>query len=258
MKYLLIVAAVALLVRIDWVIRVFDRSFNKSAPAQISSENEPSQENVPSSEMTITQNPRTLFFGFLKDFSSSPSEQIRGKLLEIMRANPTMFKEADQELANSLSELKAQMVQKNRIAASFLIELMGTLKGKNIDSVRQVFVTLMDEDVAEFIYVYKNTSDTNCGISLLSSNDLEGADRISEFQERLTAFEQFLASEKGDPQMKQLASNCRLQLRFTIEKLQNPAPVPESAPAPVTTPAPETAPAPVPTSPTQAPVGTSP
>src|SRR5262245_41798264 len=98
MKYVLIVVAVLLLVKIDLVLHIFDRAYEKinapEAPSGQEVSTAPPEDTISISEDGNLQlTPRKSFLILLEDFHANPVDSVSTQALDVLKANPNLFNE---------------------------------------------------------------------------------------------------------------------------------------------------------------------
>lgn len=245
MKYILILAAVVVIVRIDWVLRLFDKTSTKFGSSQsvvVSEDVQPADAGVSfKNDPTITQSPRNLFFAMVQNFITKPDQQMRDNALDVLRKNPTIIPVSlDKELEGVLEKFRELLRQKNAEAAKFLIELAPMLHADNSNAVKAALSTLIDVDLGEFLTLYHASQDTNCAIATVQGDQISEEEKFNELIERAKAFDLYLASDKLDPLIKPFAVHCQLVLKLYLDKIRaNFVPVEAVPLAPETVPASE-------------------
>lgn len=259
MKYVVILIAVVLLARIDVILKLFDKT---SAKYEAPSDEVRSTEVLDSSEIVPVSNsfkstPRKNFFNMLNDFSNVPDANFKDKAIEVLRSQPTMFSEKlDTELEAAIYRWRDLLVQKNKVTQEFLMEMMKSLKGENLEMVRRFFSFAIDIDLADFLNVYSKSTDGNCLAMAYLGDNLPEEEKYNELSERLIMLDAFLLSDKAGP-VKPYAQRCQMILKLQIDKMklvvaptEDAVVIPETEATPeapaVTTPVPAQVPAPAP------------
>jgi hypothetical protein len=250
MKYIVILIVVVILVRIDFILHFFDKTSAKFENSQTNevtnstAENNPQTELVPiQNDMAIKSSSRKIFLSMMEDFRSVPEMSLRDRAIETLRAEPTMFNEKlDPELESTIFRWRGLIVQKNKIAQGFLLELMKSLKGENLEMVKRFLSYSIDADFADFVTFYSKTNDLNCMLITYLGDNLPDEEKYNELNVRLKAVEAYIASDKAD--LKEYAQRCQLVLKLTVDKLgaSTLPPDEQAMPDPTLTPAPGIAP----------------
>ena len=249
MKYVVIIAVVILIVRIDYILRLFDRAadrINNPSSNQTAPEGFASRPIVPiNDDPFLKASPKSLFFAALKDFSVSPSTVARNRVLELLKSHANLFGESlDENLAAVLSLLEEPLRNRNPEAAILLVELMDQLKGENILAARNTLAVFINADFVQFLKIYKTNKDATCAIATYQPENLPDQEKIYELTDRLDIVSKYLSSETADPQLKPMASNCKLRIEMKLTELKalipaEPAEATEEAAA-LPSPVPET------------------
>lgn len=242
MKYIVILFVVIVLVRIDVVLHLFDKTSKKlenrkandiSNTVQIT---EPQTELVPiENDLALKSSSKKIFLSMMEDFRSAPEISLKDRAIETLRANPTMFDEKlDPELESAIFRWRGLFEQKNKVAQGFILELMKSLKGENLEMLKRFLSYSIDVDFADFISFYSKTNDLNCMLITYLGDNLPDEEKYNELNERLKVVEAYIASDKAD--LKEYAQRCQLVLKLTVDKLGAVTAPPEET-QPVTPPA---------------------
>lgn len=224
MKYVVILIVVVILVRIDVILRLFDKTAvkyqNRSEeikPGEIA----PSSDLVPvDNDLSFKVSPHKTFLSMLSDFRNAPDINVKNKAIEVLRSQPTMFTEKlDLELESSIYRWRDLLVQRNKITHEFLMEMMKSLKGENLEMVRRFFSFTIDIDLGEFLNVYSKSPDINCIIMGYLGDNLPEEEKYNELAERLVALDAFLLVERPEP-VKLYAQRCQMVLKLQVDKLK--------------------------------------
>jgi hypothetical protein len=254
MKYIVILFVVIVLVRIDVVLHLFDKTSQKlensknrddsnSTPTDVSQ-----TELVPiQSDLALKTSSKKIFLSMMEDFRSAPEVSLKDRAIEALRATPTMFDEKlDPELESTIFRWRGLIEQKDKVAQGFILELMKSLKGENLEMLKRFLSYAIDVDFADFLSFYSKTNDLNCMLITYLGDNLPEEEKYNELNERLKVVEAYIASDKAD--LKEYAQRCQLVLKLTVDKLgASTAPPEEQQPAPAAvdptlTPAPGIAP----------------
>ena len=251
MKYVVILVVVVILVRIDIILRLFDKTAvkyqNKTeviGPDEIA----PSTELVSlDSDLTLKVSPRKTFISMLTDFRNNPDTSVKEKAIEVLRSQPTMFSDKlDTELESSIYRLRDLLIQRNKVTHEFLLELMKSLKGENLEIVRRLFSFAIDIDLGDFLTTYSKSTDLNCVIMGYLGDNLPEEEKYNELAERLVALDAYLLIERPEP-INAYAKRCQMVLKLQVDKLRvslavsdeaNVSKAEETQPAPISAPAP--------------------
>lgn len=224
MKYVVILIVVVILVRIDVILRLFDKTATKyqNSSSEIKSgEVIPSTEIIPAGkELSSQSTPRKTFLSILNDFSYVPDVNFKNKAIELLRANPTMFNDKlDSELESSLYRWRNLLVQRNKVSHDFLMEMMKSLKGENLEMLKRFFSFAIDIDLPEFLALYSKSSDINCMIIVSLGDNLPIEEKYNELAERLSALDKFLSADREEA-IKAYAQRCQMVLKLQVDKLK--------------------------------------
>jgi len=224
MKYVVILIVVVILVRIDVILRLFDKTATKyqnNSNEIKSDEDIPSSEIIPAGkELSAQSTPRKTFISILNDFSYVPDANFKNKAIELLRTHPTMFTDKlDRELESSLYRWRDLLVQRNKITHEFLMEMMKSLKGENLEMLKRFFSFAIDIDLAEFLALYSKSSDINCMIMVNLGDNLPIEEKYNELAERLKALDKFLLADREET-IKVYAQRCQMVLKLQVDKLK--------------------------------------
>lgn len=235
MKYVAILAVVLVIMRIDFILGLFEKISENSAPAVEvdSSEISSSREIIPvTDDVTLKQTPKTTFLALLEDFHIRPSEDLRQRAMTIFKSHPTMFtQKLDRELESEVFRWRDLLNNNDPETVSFLLDLMGVLQGENLEMLKRFFSLWMEIDMGNFVAAYSKTKDVNCLIATTFGDVIPEEEKLNEYVERENALKALLAQEKSDAAQKAFISKCLLVLGLQINKM-SPALTPGDAPSP--------------------------
>ncbi len=246
---------VVILVRIDVVLRFFDKTAKKiesNETPEISIEAiGPQSDLVPvAADLSLKSSPLKKFITMLEDFQATGDPAIQFRAIEFLRANPTLFNDnLNKELEGAVYKWRDLFLQKNKNSYSFLLEIMKHTRGENALMLRKVLSMVIDLDLAEFLNFYSKSSDENCLIMTDLAFPLPDEERFNELNDRLQALNAYMASDKFLPMLKPFADKCHLVLKLQVDKmriayenydLQNPPPVLDEEGNPIPVPPPVT------------------
>lgn len=232
MKYVVILLIVVVLVRIDVVLRLFDKASDKlssKAPETQSTDITSEREFVSmTQDQSLKQTPRQVFLALLEDFHSSPSKDIRERAMNQFKNYPTMFSQKlDADLETRVFHWRDLLNVNQPELVNFLLDLMNILQGENLEMVKRFFALWMEIDMNNFLTAYSSTRDTNCLIATTFGDPIPEEEKLNEYYDREKAIAAILTNEKLDPTLRTLATNCQLVLNLQISKMA-PAPLPPS------------------------------
>lgn len=248
MKYVVILVFVVVLVRIDVILKLFDKTAVKLQNTQEeipAVEVQPVSELVPiDRDLSLKTSPYKTFLSMLNDFQSTADTNVKNKIIELLRANPVMFTDKlDLELEKNIFRMRDLLIQRDKVTHELLIEMMKSLKGENLEMMRRFLSYAIDIDMPEFFNIYSKTGDVNCIIMGYLGDNLSDDEKFNELNERLTALDAFLITEKAAP-YKLFGGRCLLVLKLQVDKFKGIT-VPDQNPSETlnegSTPLPETA-----------------
>jgi hypothetical protein len=226
MKYVWIVVAVILIVRIDLILHTVDRAWEKfkSSPAEVRSSDIPeARVLLPSSGATLTPSSRSLFFTLLEDYHLNPEQAVRQRVISELKKNPQLLGEKlDNDFEASIYRLRDLVQQKNADVSLLLVDLLDLTKGENHQMIRRFLTLIMDRDIEYFLKVYQKTNDVNCMIASLIADRLPDEERDQIMFERQDKLKSYLELEKKDPELQNLAEKCLMVLNLEVSKLIPP------------------------------------
>lgn len=222
MKYVWILLVVVIMVRIDVVMRFFDKTSDKIQSAKNSApvSHIEGAEIIPlENNLNSTSSPRVVFFSILRDFLVAPDAAFKEQAIEILKKNPALFTDKiDTELEAAIYKWRDLLNQKNKVTLDFLMELLKNLRGENLEMVKRFFSYAIDVDLEDFLTVYSKSTDTNCILMSYLGDALPIEEKFNELSERLTVLDAFLKSDKS-PSLKAYAQKCQLVLKLEVDKL---------------------------------------
>lgn len=240
MKYVAIVVLIFMVVRIDFIMGLFERQTSKSESTPVnvdSSEVKASRETISfKDDKALKQTPRETFFALMDSFHISPTADLRLKIIEVLKASPTMFTpKQDREFELALYKWRELLNNNEPELVNILLELLTYMPGENKETVKKFFSLWMEINIEHFVAAYSRTTDANCTIATYFGDPIPEEEKLNEYYDREDAFKEFVAKEKIEPAHKALAQNCILQLSILIEKIKPKTPA-EPEPAPVVDP----------------------
>ena len=233
MKYVVILVVIVILVRIDVVFKLFEKTAGKyqnSREEIKTGDIEPSSDLVSvDNDLSLKTSPHKTFISMLNDFKNTSDLNVKNKAIEVLRSQTTMFSDKlDIELESSIYLWRDLLIQKNKTAHEFLIEMMKYIKGENLEMVRRFYSLAIDIDLIDFFNSYSKSTDTNCIIMGYVADNLSDEEKFNELEERLIAFDAFLLTEKAVPFLV-FAKRCQIVLNLEINKLKAVVPPSETA-----------------------------
>ena len=233
MKYVVILVVIVILVRIDVVFKLFEKTAGKyqnSREEIKTGDIEPSSDLVSvDNDLSLKTSPHKTFISMLNDFKNTSDLNVKNKAIEVLRSQTTMFSDKlDIELESSIYLWRDLLIQKNKTAHEFLIEMMKYIKGENLEMVRRFYSLAIDIDLIDFFNSYSKSTDTNCIIMGYVADNLSDEEKYNELEERLIAFDAFLLTEKAVPFLV-FAKRCQIVLNLEINKLKAVVPPSETA-----------------------------
>jgi hypothetical protein len=226
MKYVWILVAIIILVRIDMVLNFVEKTFrkvNSSQETELKPGEVPESTNlIPlNSDLTLKVSPRNQFLSLLGDFYVLPDKAAMEKGLEILKNNPTLFNEKlDRELEVKIYRWREHIQQKNKVVYEFIFAMMKILKGENLEMLKRFSTLLIDYDLPEFLNYTSLSSDTSCLVSISLADSLPEEEKYNELVERLTLFQTFINSQGVTPGQKMYAEKCFNLIKFQVDKMK--------------------------------------
>lgn len=234
MKYVLIIFGIAILLRIDFILGLFDKASEKfvnDTPVVEISESKSDRTIISvSQDKMLSTSPRETFFSFLDGFHASPDAELRIRAMNWLKDHPTLFNQTlDKELESKIYKWRDHLNNNNKEVVHFILDLMGVLPGENQEILKKFFSLWMEINMEHFIAAYSKTKDTNCSIATTFGDPIPDDEKLNDYYQRIDSLKLFLQNEKVEPIEKALATNCLLQLELFLQKLAPPAPSPETA-----------------------------
>jgi hypothetical protein len=234
MKYVLIIFGIAILLRIDFILDLFDRANrnmeNREPVVEVSeSKSDRSVISVDQDQMLNTP-PKDTFFAFLDAFHSAPDAEIRIRAISWLKEHPKLFNQMlDTDLESKIFKWREHLNNNNQEVVNFILDLMVVLPGENQDILKNFFALWMDINMENFIISYSRTKDTNCSIATTFGDPIPEEEKVNDYYQRVDSLKIILQKEKIEPIQKALATNCLLQLETLLQKL-NPVATPVEPP----------------------------
>lgn len=227
MKYIVIIVVVFAVMRIDFILGLFDKMAKKAEPAPVevdASDIGSKRETVPlKDDPNFKQTPKKTFFALLEDFHSSPVPEIRERANAFLKANPTLFgPKLDAQLESTIFQWRDLLINNDQETVNFMLDLMNVLQGENLEMMKRFFSLWMDINMEHFIAAYSRTKDSNCSIATTFGDNLPEEEKRNEIYEREAALKAYVAKENIPPHHKALATNCLLVLGIEIAKFPPP------------------------------------
>jgi hypothetical protein len=239
MKYVLLIVLAAIILRIDFLVRTFDRlsaRFGGERPVLTSEESERRVEIVPLPEdPALKSSPRERFFIFMEYFKASPGKEFRDKIVAELGSNPELFGDKlDPRLEGVIFSWRDLILRDEKELPPLLLELQAKLKGENREVIRRFFALLMDTQLETFLTFYSRSADATCLVGTLVADPVPDRERFEILAERERALQAFVQREKVEPRLQDFAHVCVTQVNLQLSKLpppEAPAPAEESRPA---------------------------
>ncbi len=224
MKYVAIAAIVLLMVRVDFILDLAERAYDKMAnrgPEIEVNETKTSREIISvKDDQILKRTTRQNFLALLDDYNISPGPELRARAINLLRANPSTFGvKLDRDLEARIFGWRDLLINNRPELVKMLLDLGTLLQGENLDLLNRFFALWMDIQMENFIAAYVQTKDVNCAIAPVFGDTIPEDEKLFEYYDREEALKAFLAKEKIDPAQKQLATNCLLQLSLVIQKI---------------------------------------
>ena len=232
MKYIVVLAIVIFLVRIDFFVGQIENAISKLTPAPPEVEaslTRPQEILIPlSKDENLQQSPRETYLALLGSFRISPDPALREKAMEIFKAHPTMFSaKLDRDLEAQVFRWQEHLHNNNPEVVNFILDLSKILQGENLEMLKKFWALWMDIDMENFILAYTKSKDSNCTIATSFGFNIPEEEKLKEYYDREDALKEIIAKPNIPPTAKTLANNCLLVLGIEISKI---APPPELEP----------------------------
>lgn len=232
MKYIVVLAIVIVLVRIDFFVGQIEKAITRLTPAPPEVEaslTRPQEIIIPVSEdENLQQSPRETYLALLASFRVYPEPTTRERAMEIFKAHPTIFTgKLDRELESQIFRWQELLHNNNPEVVNFILDLGKILQGENLEMLKKFWALWMDIDMENFILAYTKSKDTNCTIATTFGFNIPEEEKLKEYYDREDALRAVIAKTHIPPTAKTLANNCLLVLGLEINKI---APPPEPEP----------------------------
>ena len=263
MKYVLIIFGIAFLLRIDYLLDLFDRANrkmeNREPVIEVSeSKSDRSVISVDQDQMLNTS-PKDTFFAFLDAFQSAPDADIRMRAMNWLKEHPKLFNQVlDKELESKIFKWRDHLNNNNTEVVNFILDLMAVLPGENQDILRNFFALWMDINMEHFIISYSRTKDTNCSIAIIFGDPIPEDEKMNDYYQRIDSLKNILQKEKMEPIQRALATTCLLQLETLTQKMAPQTPPIEPPPSETVSPDPALSPNVISSPPPQEATGSNP
>ncbi len=225
MKYIVGIVLVVMLIRIDFILSLFD-SFRESVSAPSAPVlNDESLESRPTTipvdkDQAINTSNRDNFLNVLGLFSRNPDEALRLQAFEILRANPEiLLKKDDLEFNQAIFSWRDLLTQESSELILFLNDLLMVLSGDNRKTVASFYSLILDEKPEYFVKSLSFEADKNCSIAREFSAPLSLSEKIEILKTRYAFLERIFLSEDFTPAEKRIANSCIEAIRLEQEKL---------------------------------------
>lgn len=223
MKYVALLVIIIMFVRIDVLLEFYEKATGKfqPAPPEISeSDIKSNRETIPmAKDENLKQTSKERFFSLLEDFHTSPTAEMRERVLTALKSNPTMFSaDLDAGLESHIFRFRDLMINNNDEMVFLLIELMNVLPGQNQEMIKRFFSLWMDINMEHFIAAYSRTKDVNCTIAGTFGDNIPEEEKINEYYDREDALKAFISKEGVNIMQKNFAEKCLLVLGMEIQK----------------------------------------
>jgi hypothetical protein len=224
MKYIVILAVVILLVRIDLILALIDRTVGKFSSKNVESGvSVPASEMIPFEDKKVLKTPKKVFLTLLENFHANPNTDFRNRIIAELKTHPQLFSDnLDRDLEGAIYQLRDLLGQKNLETSQLIIELIPLLKGENQDFLKKFFSYLMEIDLGMFLEFYIKYPDPDCSVVILLEDRIPEEEKLNELRDRLGMFEAFLAKENSPILLTNYATNCQLVLKNHLDRLLAP------------------------------------
>jgi hypothetical protein len=228
MKYVLIIVVAAVILRIDFLVRTFDRArerFGGERPVMTAEEASRKGDIVPMPDDPILKSsPRERFFLFMEYFKSSPGE-FRDKIVSELSTQPELFTEKlDPRLEGVIFSWRDLVSRDEKELPPLLLELMSKLKGENKEVIRRFFALIMDTQLETFLKFYSLSADASCLVGSVVADPVPELERYNILSERERALLAFIDREKVEPRLQEFARKCQVVVNLHLSKLSAPEP----------------------------------
>lgn len=228
MKYIVGIVLVVALIRIDFLLGLFDsfrENLSTPAPAVLTDESAESRPTtIPvDKDRAVNTSSRNNFMNVMMLFSKNPDEAYRLKAFELLRENPKILSEkSDTEFNQVIFSWRDLITQEDKELILFLNDLLMVLQGENRKTVASFYSLILDEKPALFVKSLSFEADKNCTIAREFSSNPPLSEKLEILKGRYSALEEIFLSEDFSPAEKRIANICIESVRLEQEKLLAP------------------------------------
>lgn len=229
MKYILGIILVVILIRIDFILDLFDSARDRVSVAPTPVLENESAESRPSTipmdkDRAVNTSDRENFFNVLGLFARAPDETYRLKAFEILREHPEILKGSGEEaFTQAIFSWRDLLEQESQELVLFLNDLLMVLSGAPRTTVATFYSQILDEKPGFFVRSLAFDADKACTIGILFSNPETLASKLERLQERYDALEKIFLADEFTPAEKRIANVCIETIRLERERLLAPA-----------------------------------
>lgn len=234
MKYVLLFVIAIVLIRIDKVIELGEKTFMmfQSEPPKDRGEVFGDPPVIVRSDVNVRLKPRQQYLSFMDSFRVSPNSSYREEAMSVFRDHPQIFSEKlDKDLEARIYSWRDLVVQNEEGLPLFLLDLQNILRGENKAALVRFFSVVMDLNIEMFMVSYPRSKDPACAPVTMLEAAVPAEEKFPELYERLGVLEEYVARETLTPDKKLYANLCLNTLRLYLEKEGSTAPPPEETPA---------------------------
>jgi hypothetical protein len=225
MKYIVGIILVVLLIRIDFILGLFDSVRERVSTPAASVLDDDSASSKPKTipmdkDRAVNTSSRDNFLNVLALFSKNPDESYRLKAFEILRENPDILgNKSDTEFNQTIFSWRDLIERENNELIQFLNDLLMVLSGESRMTVVSFYSLILDEKPEFFVKSLSYEADKTCTIARHFSDKMSLAEKMVILKYRYAFLERIFLSEDFSPAEKRIANSCIESVRLEQEKL---------------------------------------
>ena len=227
MKYLVVLVIVILLVRIDLLLHLFERTSDKVGQLlrkeEIPLETRPTEIISIAKDRTLITPDKQKLLSLMDAYNQKPSLEFNAEIIQFLKERPTLLKaEGDEAFESGLFNLRDLISQKSIELPKLLVALFPVVPGKNKIIVKKFMSLYLDTDIEKFFQVYLASDDPNCMIVTSIADPVSEEAVYPLLADRGTAIATLLSKEGLTPEQRKLAESCQLVLQLHLPKIAPP------------------------------------
>lgn len=225
MKYIVGIIFVVVVLRIDFILDLFDsareQATSSSAPVLADDSASSRPQTIPlDKDRAVNTSDRDNFLNVLALFSKNPDEAYRIGAFEILRSNPEILADKpDTGFNQAIFSWRDLIEREDKELILFLNDLLMVLSGESRKTVASFYSLILDEKPEYFVKSLSFEADKNCTIARHFSSSLTLAEKIDILKTRYAFLERIFLSDDFTPAEKRIANSCIESIRLEQEKL---------------------------------------